>query len=161
MNSKPKTAIQQNDEPLDLAHSTGHLIRIAHRSFQQSLQTRLVNSGVKLSHWHCLRYLWEEGGLTQKELSKRVHVNESTIVAVIQEMEEIGLIKRVRTPLDRRKYSLSLTLKAKRLTKKLLPVAREVNKQGTRNMTDLETKQLNTLIQNIIANLEEIKTKRN
>ncbi|NOY17702.1 MAG: MarR family transcriptional regulator [Gammaproteobacteria bacterium] len=54
-----------------------------------------------------MHYLSEEGGLTQKELSKRVHVKESTIVAVIQEMEDIGLIKRIRTHLDRQKYSLS------------------------------------------------------
>lgn len=154
---KRDTAAQQDDEPMDLDHSTGHLIRIAHRLFQQALQVQLVNHGVKLSHWHCLRYLMEEGGLTQKELSKRVHVNESTIVAVIQEMEDIGLIKRIRTPLDRRKYALSLTAKAKRITKKLLPVAREVNKQGTKNMTAEETKLFNTLTQNIIANLKETK----
>lgn len=157
MVSKRNTPTQKDEEALDLAHSTGHLIRIAHRSFQQSLQARLSGHGVKLSHWHCLRYLWEEGGLTQKELSRRVHVNESTIVAVIQEMEDIGLIKRIRTPLDRRKYALSLTAKARRITKKLLPVAREVNRQGTRNMTDEETKQFHTLTANIIASLEDAK----
>ncbi len=70
-----------------------------------------------MSHWHCLRHLLEEGGLTQKELSKRMHVKESAIVAVIQEMEDIGLIKRICTSLDRRKYSLSPTAKARGITK--------------------------------------------
>ena len=158
MTSKGNTATQQKNVQLDLSHSTAHLIRIAHRSFQQSLQSRLAVHGLKLSHWHCLRYLWEEDGLTQKELSRRVHVNESTIVTVIQEMESIGLIKRKRSPVDRRRYSLSLTAKAKRITQKLLPIAREVNEQGTSSMTDEETKQFNILIQNIIDNLQQYKT---
>ncbi len=152
---KRNTSAQQNHEPLDLDQSTGHLIRIAHRLFQQALQARLAEHGVKLSHWHCLRYLMDEDGLTQKELSKRVRVKESTIVAVIQEMEHIGLIKRIRTPLDRRKYALSLTAKAKRITRNLLPIAREVNKKGTKNMTAKETKLFNSMTQNIIDNLND------
>jgi len=159
MNSKENTATQQKYVQMDLSHSTAHLIRIAHRSFQQALQSRLAVHGLKLSHWHCLRYLWEEDGLTQKELSRRVYVNESTIVTVIQEMESIGLIRRKRCPADRRRYSLSLTAKAKRITKKLLPVAGEVNKQGTLNMTNEETRQFNALAKDIIDNLKQSKVK--
>ncbi len=158
---KSNDTTQQDAEPLDLDHSTAHLIRMAHRSFQQSLQAQLAVYEIKLSHWHCLRYLFEEEGLTQKELSNRVQVNESTIVAVIQEMEDIGLIKRTRNPLDRRKYALNLTAKARRLTKKLLPFAKEVNRQGTKNISEEEKRQYHMLTQTIIANLKESKTESN
>ncbi|MCC7411097.1 MAG: MarR family transcriptional regulator [Gammaproteobacteria bacterium] len=143
-----------DDSPFSLEHSTGHLIKVAHRSFQQSLQAHLAVHGVKLSHWHCLRYLWEEDGLTQRELSKRVYVQESTIVAVIREMESIGLIRRIRSTDDRRKYAVRLTAKAKRITKQLLPVARKVNDLGTATFSRKEIKLFHDMTLRVIANLE-------
>ncbi len=143
----------QSKGGLDLAHSTAHWIKVAHKSFQQLLQARLEPHGIKLSHWYCLRYLWEEDGLTQRELSKRVHVKETTIVAVINEMESLGLIKRVRNPDDRRKYIVSLTAQAKRVTSTLLPVARTVNQLGTRDFTNQEIDLHRALTQRVAANL--------
>jgi len=111
--------------------------------------------GIKLSHWHCLRYLWEEDGLTQRELSKRVNVKETTTVAVIKEMESLGLIERVRDPGDQRKYIVSLTTNAKNVTKKLLPVARTVNELGTSDFTKKEIEDYQALTRRVIDNLNK------
>ena len=139
---------------LDLAHSTAHWIKAAHRALQQSLQARLEPFGIKLSHWHCLRYLWEEDGLTQRELSRRGDVKESTLVAVIREMETLGLIRRVRDQHDQRKYMVSLTPRARRITRQLLPVAGTVNRLGTAGFTKAEIELYRALTRRVIANLE-------
>ena len=139
---------------LALAHSTAHWVKAAHRSYQQALQARLEPYGIKLSHWHCLRYLWEEDGLTQRELSRRVDVKESTLVAVIREMETLGLIRRIRDRQDQRKYMVSLTPRARRITRQLLPVAAIVNQLGTAGFTRAEIEQYRTLTRRLIANLE-------
>lgn len=139
---------------LDLAHSTAHWIKAAHRAFQQALQARLEPYGIKLSHWHCLRYLCEEDGLTQRELSRRVDVKESTLVAVIREMEQLGLVRRVRDRQDQRKYMLSLTPRARRITRQLLPVAGLVNQQGTSGFSHAEIDQYRALTRRLVANLE-------
>ena len=142
-----------SDNAYDLAQSTGHWVRGAHRFFQQLLQAQLAPYGVKLSHWHFLRYLWEEDGLTQRELSRRVHVRESTTVAVVKEMENMGLITRVRDKNDRRKYAICFTPKGKRLTRKLLPISKAVNELGTADFTEAEVELYQTLTRRIIANL--------
>lgn len=139
---------------LDLAHSTAHWIKAAHRAFQQALQARLEPYGIKLSHWHCLRYLCEEDGLTQRELSRRVDVKESTLVAVIREMEALGLIRRLRDRKDQRKYMLSLTPRARRITRQLLPVAGQVNQRGTSGFDRSEIELYRALTRRILANLE-------
>jgi DNA-binding MarR family transcriptional regulator len=153
MLSKQNSRTRGQIDSLELAHSSGHLIKVAHRLFQQSLQAELAPHGIKLSHWHCLRYLWEEDGLTQKELSKRVFIKESTTVAVLAEMEQSGLIRRVRSRDDRRKYAVCLTAKAKRITKQLLPVAKKVNEQGATGLTKKEIKLYHAITQHIITNL--------
>ena len=112
---------------LDLAHSTAHWIKAAHRALQQSLQARLEPFGIKLSHWHCLRYLWEEDGLTQRELSRRVDVKESTLVALIREMETLGLIRRVRDQHDLAEVH-GFASRARCVTCQLPPVAGTVNR---------------------------------
>ena len=105
---------------LDLAHSTAHWIKAAHRALQQSLQARLEPFGIKLSHWHCLRYL----------------------------------IRRVRDQHDQRKYMVSLTPRARRITRQLLPVAGTVNRLGTAGFTKAEIELYRALTRRVIANLE-------
>ncbi len=156
MSKKRNTHTSKKDVPLDLAHSTGHLIKVAHRSFQQALQAQLAEHKVKLSHWLCLRHLFEEEGLTQRELSKRVNVKESTLVAVILDMEGAGFINRIRDTHDRRKYAVRLTAKGRRTTKKLLPLAKKVNDLGADNFTKAEIKLYHSMTQRIIANLTKV-----
>ncbi len=156
MARKRKSRNRNGDLPMGLEQSTGHWIRVLHRLFQQSLQAKLAPHGVKLSHWHCLRYLWEEDGLTQRELSRRVHVKESTTVAVIKEMESADLIKRTRDRVDRRKYAVHLTPKGRRITKKLLPVARTVNEASAADFSPEEVAAYQALTRRLIVNLQGI-----
>ena len=81
--------------------------------------------------WYFLRALWEEDGLTQSELSRRVGTMEPTTLTAIQTMQRNGLVKRIRNKQDRRKLSICLTPKANALKMQLLPIARDVVEQAT------------------------------
>lgn len=154
MTIRRATKKNTRDDSLGLEHSTAHWVKVLHRSFQNLLQANLAPHGIKLSHWHCLRYLWEEDGLTQRELSRRVHVQETTTVAVIKEMESEGLIRRTRDRDDRRKYAVYLTPKGQRITKRLLPVAKSVNEAGAGDLTPAQIEAYQTLTRCLVANLQ-------
>src|SRR5262245_43915778 len=93
--------------PLDL--SVGYQIRMTHRMLQRHLQARIEPHGVTLGMWYFLRALWEEDGLTQSELSRRIGTMEPTTLTAIQTMQRNGLVKRVRSKEDRRKLQIYLT----------------------------------------------------
>src|SRR5688500_9458427 len=89
--------------------SSGYLVRDAHRAFQKVLERRIAPFGVSRGQWYFLRVLWQEDGLTQRELSDRVGTMEPTTVIALQSMERAGLISRVRRSDDRRKTRVFLT----------------------------------------------------
>src|SRR6201987_6372242 len=110
--------------------SSGYLVRDAHRAFQRLLERRIAAYGVTRGQWYFLRVLWNEDGLTQRELSARVGMMEPTPVIALRGMEKSGLIRRVRGDDDRRKVLVFLTAKAKRLRGELLGVARTITDEA-------------------------------
>ena len=98
-----------------LGGSLGYLVRDANRAFQRLLERRISPHGVTRGQWYFLRVLWEEDGLSQRELSARVGMMEPTTVIALRRMEQSGLIHRSRSASDRRITVVRLTPKAKRL----------------------------------------------
>lgn len=118
-----------------------HMVKDAARSFLRSLQARLGAEGVSLGHWTFLRILWEQDGLTQRELSQDAGVMEPTTVVALRAMEELGYITRKRLPDNRKNIYVFLTPEGKALKKRLVPLAEEVNRFAMRglNQADVET----------------------
>ena len=62
-----------------------------------SLEKRISPHGVTRGQWYFLRVLWEEDGLSQRELSVRVGMMEPTTVIALRSMEKAGLVRRARS----------------------------------------------------------------
>lgn len=137
--------------PLDV--SVGYQIRMTHRALQRYLQIKIEPHGVTLGMWYFLRALWEEDGLTQRELSRRIGIMEPTTLSAIQTMVRGGLVRRVRSKVDRRKWHIHLTRKGRRLKTELLPLAREVVDTATRSLPPRQTAQLLHTIMALRENL--------
>jgi DNA-binding MarR family transcriptional regulator len=133
--------------------SVGHQVRWAHRALQRELEERLKPFGITSGMWHFLRALWEEDGLTQRELSERVGTSEPTTVSALHAMEKRGLALRVPNSEDRRKSNIFLTRPAKELRDLLLREAREVNRTATAGIGAAEIESLITTLGKIRRNL--------
>lgn len=56
-----------------------------------------------------LHILWEHEGITQSELSKKMHIQPATLTKMLQRMEHAGLIIRKADPADQRVMRVYLT----------------------------------------------------
>ncbi len=137
--------------------SIGYLIRDCYRIFWRSLEARLARHEVRGGQWFFLRELWEEDGLNQRELSKRVGMMEPTTVVAIRGMVEAGLVRRANDKTDRRKVNIHLTAKGRRLRARLLPYAVEVNEIATKGLSKSEVRTFRRLINRMKQNLVEAK----
>jgi len=133
--------------------SMGHQVRWAHRALQRELEERLRPFGISSGMWHFLRALWEEDGLSQRELSERVGTSEPTTVSALHAMEKRGLALRVPNSEDRRKSNIFLTRPAKELRDMLLREAREVNRAATAGIAAAEIESLKATLAKIRQNL--------
>jgi MarR family transcriptional regulator, organic hydroperoxide resistance regulator len=104
-----------------------HLVKLAARSLARALQMRLTEHAVSYGHWTFLRILWEEEGLTQRELSARAGVMEPTTFAALKAMAQRGYVTRRRNPQSRKEMQVFLTPQGRALQAKLVPLAEEVN----------------------------------
>lgn len=109
-----------------------HLTKEAWRAFVRALQQRLAAHGVPFGHWTFLRVLWEEDGITQRELSEAAGVAEPSTAAAIRTMEELGYVTRRQTPQNRKNVYVYLTARGRALRAKLEPLAEEVNAMAVR-----------------------------
>ena len=71
--------------------------------------------------------LWEEDGRTQKDLVRRLDIEQATMANTLKRMERDGLIIRQENPKDRRAQLIRLTEKARALQDDATAAANAVN----------------------------------
>lgn len=136
-----------------MSQSIGAQVRRTQRLFAQDLQAALAPHDVPVGMWYFLRVLWEEDGLTQREVSERVGATAPTAVEQLRNMEKRGLIARKASVEDRRKIHFFLTDEGRALEKRLLFYAAEVNEAALEGLTEGEIGFLRLALQRIQDNL--------
>lgn len=136
-----------------------HLIKDAMRGVSRALQMRLMEHDVSFGHWTFLRILWENDGLTQKQLSEEAGLMEPTTHAALRAMEELGYIERRKRPENRKNVHVYLTDKGRALKDVLVPIAEEVNRiavQGVSAAAIATTREtLFSIIENLASDEQE------
>ena len=141
---------------VDPSRSIGYLIRDSSRLILAKLQALLAPHDVTLSQYFVLRELWRREGLTQRELSDRIAIQEQSTVATIDAMEKRDLVVRVRSTQDRRKIHIHLTDRSRALREQLLGYAAHVINTATADFPSEELEALRTSLQKLKANLEQM-----
>ena len=100
-------------------------------------------------HAGILGVLRKSGGLSQQGLAEALQMHPSGLVAIIDELEERGLVKRQDSLDDRRTYELHLTDKGRSTLKAIGQVAREHQEALCAALTGEEREQLATLLRRI------------
>lgn len=134
--------------------SLGYLLNHLARLFARSLERRIRGRGVSLGQFPVLLALWEEDGLTQAELCRRVRIEQPTMANTLNRMARDGLIDRKPYPRDRRRVAINLTEKAKRLELPLTDEARAVNALAAGVLTAAEQVEFDRLLRKVCAALE-------
>jgi len=143
----------------DMDTSPGDLVNRAAKLFAQALYHRIAPHGISKGQWPFLMLLWDEDGLSQKELSTRRGIKEATTVRALDRMERDGLVKRVRDTKDRRRTNIFLTAKGSELQPLLVPFTSEVNRLATADFSPEEAETFLSLVKRVIGELEKDQTR--
>ncbi|MDP6954120.1 MAG: MarR family transcriptional regulator [Alphaproteobacteria bacterium] len=130
------------------------MVTLASRLLVRSLSTRLGPKGIGYGQYPVLMHLWQEDGLTQKELSNRVRIEAPTMVRTLDRMERDKLVVRKRSDADRRQIHIRLTAKGKALKSDLSSLSGEVDKVALSGLSKKDKEQLQALMGKVIKNLE-------
>lgn len=112
----------------EISKSIGFLLAKAYQRACALYKEKFGSYDLTPQQFGLLRFLWEEDGITQVELSSRSQIDRTTIGGLIDRLEQSGLLKRLPHPEDRRAYRISLTETGKRLEPELTPLAEELHR---------------------------------
>ncbi|MBD3147482.1 MarR family winged helix-turn-helix transcriptional regulator [Microbispora bryophytorum] len=91
---------------------SGRLSFLLGRLYMRALDLearRLEALGVTVKQQAVLALLADEGPMTQQHLGQRLGIDRTTVVTVVDGLEQARLVERRRSPADRRAYLLTLT----------------------------------------------------
>ena len=135
--------------PEPLASAPGFLLswngqRTAHR-FAAALEPL----GLRPHHFGVLTLIDSHPGCAQQELVDRSLIDPSSMVAVIDELEELGFAERRTHPGDRRKHAVHLTASGRRTLERARSVAIETAKQTFSPLSAAEVQTLRGLLRKL------------
>ena len=93
------------------------------------------------------------GGVSQTKLAARAYVDETSLIRILQRMEESGLIERRGDPDDQRVNLAYLTPASRDLEEQVLPLRRRGLRQAVAGLSDEETRQLHRMLERVFSNL--------
>jgi DNA-binding MarR family transcriptional regulator len=135
--------------------SLGYQIALLNRLYDRRLQEALGNLGVAPGQFAPLVMLFEQDGLTQAELCRRINVEQPTMANTLDRMERDGLIVRKPDPEDRRRATVHLTERAADMRNAVMDRARQVAGQAVHRFAIAEQEQLFSMLARIAENLKE------
>ncbi|WP_421708194.1 MarR family winged helix-turn-helix transcriptional regulator [Algihabitans sp.] len=146
----------QNSQPLSELQfeGVGSRLREAYRLYMKALQDRLSDENVPTGLWYFLCALWQEDGISQRELSRRVGTVEPTAVGVLAQMERRGWVVRDRDPNDQRRRVVFLTDEGRALRDRLKPVFEGIEQPEVLGLTDPELATLCDLLERLSRSVE-------
>jgi len=91
----------------------GKVLSLTGKGFLNLLNEKLNYLDIDRDYYALILIELGEGNLTQKELAHQLETDKVSIVRIVDYLTVKGYVKRIKNSGDRRKYSLTLTEKAK------------------------------------------------
>lgn len=102
-----------------------------------------------------LYVLWQNDAISISSLSAQTSLANTTLTAMLDRMENMGLIVRKPDPKDRRNRLIALTDKARSLQDDYTKISQKMNEIYYDGFTETEIMQFESYLQRILNNLEK------
>lgn len=96
------------------------------RAFTKQYSGLLKDMGVTYPQYLALLVLWQGDGISIQQIASRMELEQPTTTPLIQRLEKLGFVSRVRSTVDERRVEVFLTTSGRKLFKKALDVPNQI-----------------------------------
>jgi DNA-binding MarR family transcriptional regulator len=134
----------------EVAAFAGQLFFRLWRASHTRIAAALETIGLTPASFGLLNILGAREGAMQQELGAAMGVDPSTMVSLIDQLEDPGFAKRQPHPADRRARAVALTPKGRRVLEKGRQMASQVEDEVLGGLTGVEREELLTLLRRAV-----------
>ena len=143
-----------NDSLLIKEQPLGRKLSLISRDFLSLLHSKLKQTDLDRNYYALILIEKADGNITQQELASLLDTDKVSIVRIIDYLTEKGYVNRVANETDRRKYSLTLTAKAKQEIPTILQTITETQNQAFDGLNDSQIAEFYQTLHVIQQNLK-------
>jgi MarR family transcriptional regulator, lower aerobic nicotinate degradation pathway regulator len=135
--------------PEPLASAVGFLLSWNGRRIAHMFATGLEPLGLKPPHFGVLSLIAAQPGRSQHQIGERSMIDPSSMVAIVDELERLGLAERRLDPEDRRRRTVHLTRKGSRTLERARTVAIDTAEEVLGPLDEKERDTLRVLLRKL------------
>jgi MarR family transcriptional regulator, lower aerobic nicotinate degradation pathway regulator len=133
--------------PPALTHWPGYLMNFISEHSAARFERDLAVQGIRRNHAAVLVVVDAEGPMSQRALGRRLRIDKSPMVGLIDDLERLALAERRRSDTDRRVQAIHLTKKGERiLRERVMPLAERENERTFGALDEHDREVLHTLL---------------
>jgi DNA-binding MarR family transcriptional regulator len=101
-------------------------------------------------HVGVMTIIHERGSIQQNEIGLCMHIDRTTMVDVVDDLENKGLVERKNNPVDRRAYALVLTPKGKSILPRVQKLGMAAERRFLSHLNPKDQKELIGILQKLV-----------
>jgi MarR family transcriptional regulator, lower aerobic nicotinate degradation pathway regulator len=140
------TSVDSPSLPESLTHWPGYLLSFIAEHATERFERALARQRIRTKHASVLAVIDAEGPMSQRALCRRLRIDKSPMVGLVDDLERLGLAERRRSDADRRVQDIHLTDRGRDAVRHVLEVAAAQNERTFGVLDDDEREQLHGLL---------------
>jgi len=136
--------------PAALMERLSFLLKHASALLEHAIEPGLARLGISGREFAVLTLIDSEGPASQQRLAGRIGVDRTTMVALIDALEEKRLVSRRRDPSDRRAYVLEATPAGRKTLRDALKAVKLGEQQALASLASTESAALKQALQRLV-----------
>src|SRR5215217_6229832 len=132
--------------PGSLTHWPGYLLTFIAEHATDRFERAVAAHGIRSRHASVLVVIDAEGPMSQRALGRRLRIDKSPMVGVLDDLERLGLAERRRSDSDRRVQAVHLTRKGRTVLASVMEIADSENARTFEVLDDSERELLHDLL---------------
>ncbi|HET8757117.1 MAG TPA: MarR family winged helix-turn-helix transcriptional regulator [Solirubrobacteraceae bacterium] len=140
------STVQASSLPESLAHWPGYLLTFIAEQTTERFERALARQEIRTKHASVLFLIDAEGPMSQRALCRRLRIDKSPMVGLVDDLERLGLAERRRSDADRRVQDIHLTARGRTAVARIIALAEEENERTFGVLDDEQRAQLHWLL---------------
>jgi MarR family transcriptional regulator, lower aerobic nicotinate degradation pathway regulator len=132
--------------PPALTHWPGYLLTFIAEHATERFEAAVAEHGIRSKHASVLVVVDAEGPMSQRALGRRLRIDKSPMVGLVDDLERLGLAERRRDDADRRVQAIHLTAKGRTVLARVTEIADAENARTFDVLDDAERQLLHDLL---------------